>query len=370
VQGVTDTEVMIGSLQDLSGPLTSWGVPVRNGLQMAIDEANAEGGVHGRTIRLVVEDSAYDPKKAVLAAQKLVTQERVFATVGTLGTPVVQATMPRILERGVLHLFPLTGAKETYEPLHPLKFASNTPYSDIIQVGLARMLDDKQVTRVGILYQDDDFGLTVFEGAQALLKARGLAPVSVTTYKRGATDFSAQIARMRADGAELVVLGTVVRETIGAMQAARALGWDVTFFASHAAYTGEVPKNGGAAVEGLYAMGQIPFPYADDSNPAVRAWVERYQRKFGVAANVQAVFGYVSGSLFLAGLEAAGRDLTAEGYAGALVAMGPWVDATLGGSPIDFSATNHLGIRSGFLAEVQNGRWVQLTETLPIPAGR
>ena len=71
VQGVGDDEIVLGSHQDLSGPINFFGVPMKNGLEMAADEINAAGGIHGRMIRIIVEDSAYDPKKAVLGTQKL-----------------------------------------------------------------------------------------------------------------------------------------------------------------------------------------------------------------------------------------------------------------------------------------------------------
>src|SRR5207237_10620080 len=70
-EGITATEIVIGTHQDLSGPIKGWGVPVSNGMKMAIDEINAAGGVQGRKIRMVLEDSGYDPKKAVLASQKM-----------------------------------------------------------------------------------------------------------------------------------------------------------------------------------------------------------------------------------------------------------------------------------------------------------
>ena len=75
VQGVSDDEIVLGSHQDLSGPINFFGVPMKNGLEMAAEEINAAGGIHGRMIRIVVEDSAYDPKKAVLGAQKLLGRD-------------------------------------------------------------------------------------------------------------------------------------------------------------------------------------------------------------------------------------------------------------------------------------------------------
>ena len=85
-QGVTKNEIVIGSIQDLSGPIAGFGKQVRLGMILRVDEVNEQGGVNGRKIKLLVEDSAYDPKKAVLAAQKLVNQDKIFAMVAHIGT--------------------------------------------------------------------------------------------------------------------------------------------------------------------------------------------------------------------------------------------------------------------------------------------
>ena len=86
-EGISATEIVIGTHQDLSGPIKGWGVPVANGMKMAAEEINAAGGINGRKIRLVVEDSGYDPKKAVLASQKLIERDKIFAMVGPMGSP-------------------------------------------------------------------------------------------------------------------------------------------------------------------------------------------------------------------------------------------------------------------------------------------
>ena len=93
-QGVSKTEITIGSIQDLSGPIAGFGKQVRQGMLLRVDEANEQGGVNGRKIVLKIEDSAYDPKKAVLAAQKLVNQDKIFAMVAHIGTATNNAAMP------------------------------------------------------------------------------------------------------------------------------------------------------------------------------------------------------------------------------------------------------------------------------------
>lgn len=365
-QGVSPTEIVLGTHQDLSGPLTSWGVPVRNGLLMAFDEINAAGGVNGRQIRLVVEDTGYDPRRAVLATQKLINRDKVFAIIAALGSPTVIASMPLALRRGVPVLFPFTAADQTYDPYHPLKFASNIPYVHAMRIGTRHFIETAGVTRIGLLYQDDEFGLNVKRGAEQEAAAHGFEIVESTTYKRGATDFSSQIARLRAADVELVVLGTVVRETIGAMQSARSLGWDPIFLCSQACYTPEVHDLGGDTVNGVYAIAQTPIPYPDDPNPKLREWTAAYQERFNLVANVQAVGAYTLARLFAEALERAGPEPTPENLAQALVDMEPWVDPDLGGVPVDFNEGDHLGSKSGFLAQIKDGRWVTLTEPMSV----
>ena len=93
-QGVSKTEITIGTIQDLSGPLASYGKAVRNGMQLRIDELNEQGSLHGRKLKLITEDSGYDPKRAVLAAQKLVNQDKIFIMAGHIGTAQNNAAMP------------------------------------------------------------------------------------------------------------------------------------------------------------------------------------------------------------------------------------------------------------------------------------
>ncbi|HNE59450.1 MAG TPA: ABC transporter substrate-binding protein, partial [Ottowia sp.] len=91
-QGVSKTEITVATIQDLSGPLAGFGKQARNGMQLRVDEINEQGGINGRKLVFKVEDSGYDPKRAVLAAQKLVNQDKIFAMVGHIGTAANVAT--------------------------------------------------------------------------------------------------------------------------------------------------------------------------------------------------------------------------------------------------------------------------------------
>ena len=112
-QGVTKNEIVVGSIQDLSGPIAGFGKQIRLGMTLRIDELNEQqGGIHGRKLKVLFEDSAYDPKKAVLAAQKLVNQDKIFAMIGHIGTATNNAAMPVQFEKNVINFFPVTAARE------------------------------------------------------------------------------------------------------------------------------------------------------------------------------------------------------------------------------------------------------------------
>ena len=362
-QGVTANEIVVGTAQDLSGPIVALSKPAVNGMRMRIDEVNAEGGVHGRKLRLVVEDHGYDPKKAVLAAQKLVQQDQIFAALGSIGTPTAVAAMQIYLDRKVAHLFPLTGAREMFEPLHPLKYSFSVPYYDQIRAAMKRVIKDKNLTRICTLYQDDDFGLEVMRGGEQALKDLGMAYAEKTTYKRGATDFASQVARMKEAGCDGVVMGTIIRETIGVIGTAKKLDWNPVFVGTTASYSEIIHKLGGALVNGFYSTCTVNNPYADDPNPKVREWFTTYKGKFNEDPTVFSVYGWEIINLFATAADAAGKDLTPDTLNKAIEST-KFPGDMFGADENTFSATKHLGTDRAMLCQIQDGKWKSVSEYL------
>lgn len=360
--GITKSEIVIGSIQDLSGPLVSFGKPVRDGMVMRVDQANAAGGVLGRKIKLIVEDSAYDTKKAVLAADKLVTSDKVFAVVGTLGAAPAVATVDAVVDGGALHLFPLTAHRAMFEPLHKLKFAAYTPYTDSTRAGLKEMLK-KGYKRVAVLYQDDEFGLDIVNGTEAALKEAGLPLVERTSYKRGATEFSSQMQKLKAANPDLIVLATIVRETIGSISEARKIGYTGDFFGSQGSYIPALPKLGGKAIEGLYNMNEIPTPYRDNpgNTKMLNDWMDAYKTRYGSDAEIGGLQGWFVMDMFIKTAEKAGANLTTDAFVKALEST-TFPRSFLGTPDISFGPKKHLGNNQARIAQIQNGRWVNVTD--------
>lgn len=362
-QGVSKDQIVIGSLQDVSGPLVTLGKPIQNGMIMRTEQINAVGGIHGRKVRLVIEDTGYDPRKAVLGAQKLLTSDRIFAMIGSLGSVVSLSTIPLCLERDVPHLFPITAHRGNYEPFHRLKFQSFAPYTETTAAGLREFHKTRPFKRVGILYQDDEYGLEVLKGTEMALKDVGATLVEKTTYKRGATDFSSQMQRLRAANPDLIVLGTVVRETIGAMATGRQLGYAGDFFGSSAAYMPAVAKAGGRAVEGLYAMNEMPNPYRDDprNNRLLNDWMDQYKERFKEDADLWSAAGWLLIDMFAKAADKAGPNLTTDSFVKALETM-TYPRSFLGSPDYTWTPKTRLGNTQMRISQIQNGRWVNVSD--------
>ncbi|MBR1131474.1 ABC transporter substrate-binding protein [Bradyrhizobium iriomotense] len=367
-QGISATEIIIGTHQDLSGPVKGWGVSVSNGMKMAVEEINAAGGINGRKIKMVLEDSGYDPKKAVLASQKLIERDKIFAMIGPMGSPTVLAAQDVLFDAGVLQLFPLSSAEFTFKldpnkPQERLKFANLVPYVESTRAALKYMVEIKSPKKPCIMYQDDEYGKNVLDGFTQQLEAMKLQPASATSFKRGASDFSAQVAKMKSDGCDLVVLGTVIRETIGAMSEAKKLGWDVTFLGATPTNVMEVPALGKEAVEGLYAASGFEIPYEDTAKDKVKDWLVNYKKTFNTDANTQAIIGYNAVMTFAFYAQKAGKDLTGQKMLDALESGDKFQDI-FNSPPTVFSKTNHLATTITQVQQVKNGRWVLVKDNL------
>ena len=287
---------MIGSIQDLSGPIAGFGKQARLGMLLRVDEINEQGGINGRKIKLLVEDSAYDPKRAVLAAQKLVNQDKIFMMVGHIGTAHEQRRDAGAVreERHQLHAGD-RGARDVRAVAQAQVSRSRRTYYDQMRIVLPKLVKEKGVEE-GL---HDLPGRRVRPRGHARRRGRpegdehGVSPRR-PRYKRGATDFSSQVARMKAAGCDLVVLGTIIRETIGTIGESRKTGFNPVFLGTSAAYTDLIHKLGGPAMNGLYAGDDgARFPTSTKRSQPIRFWANKYKTKFNEDPTVFSVYGYV-----------------------------------------------------------------------------
>jgi branched-chain amino acid transport system substrate-binding protein len=360
-QGVSKDEIVVGTIQDLSGPLAGFGKQIRLGMNLRIDEINEQGGINGRKLKLLVEDSGYDPKKAVLAAQKLVNQDKIFMMLGHLGTAQNNAAMPVQFEKNVINFFPVTAAREMYDPFHKLKYSFAATYFDQMRTTLPVLVKQKGVKKICTIYQDDEFGLEVVRGAEAGLKTVGIEFAEKTSYKRGATDFSSQVARMKAAECDMVVLGTIIRETIGTIGESRKTGFNPVFVGTSACYTDLIHKLGGKAMDGLFATMTVQNPYTDEASQPIRFWANKYKTKFNEDPTVFSVYGYNIIDTFANASTKAGANLNTESFIKAMDTMKLPSDI-FGSAPATFSPTKRLGSDASRLSQITDGKWKVISD--------
>jgi len=366
-QGVSKDEIVLGSIQDLSGPIAGFGKQARLGMMLAVDEINERGGINGRKIKLLVEDSAYDQKKAVLAAQKLVNQDKIFMMVGHIGTAQNMAAMPVQFEKNVINFFPITAAREMYEPFHKLKYSYAAPYYDQMRLSVPKLVSEKGAKKVCTMYQDDDFGLEVLKGGEDGLKTIGMEFAEKTSYKRGATDFSSQVSKMQASGCDFIVLGTIIRETIGAIATARKLGYNPTFVGSSASYTDLIHKLGGKPMDGFYATMTVQNPYTEGQSGPIQFWANKYKTKFNEDPTVFSVYGYSIIDTFATVAGKAGKGLNTESFIKVMDTLTVPSDI-FGSAPQSFSATKRLGSSASRISQITDGKWKVVSEYAGDPA--
>src|SRR5260370_4068028 len=155
-------------------------------MKMAVEEINAAGGIQGRKLRMILEDNGYDPKKAVLASQKMVERDKIFAMIGPMGSPTVLAAQEILFDAGVLQLFPLTAAEFTFKfdsakPQERLKFNNLLPYVESTRAALKYMIEAKNFKKTCIMHQDDEYGKNVLDSFAQQLDSIKVTPTSVTS---------------------------------------------------------------------------------------------------------------------------------------------------------------------------------------------
>jgi branched-chain amino acid transport system substrate-binding protein len=357
--GVTDTEIVLGTHLDLSGPVAAGMPMLRNAMQMRIDEANASG-VNGRKIRLIVEDNASQPQQAVRAVQKLIKSDGVFAIVNPFGSGPNAATVKAATDAGVL-VFAPWGASSIIQKVSsnsPLLFTTVQNYDTTTATGLSWAIKNWKAQKIGVIYQEGPFGDLVRSGMNTALKEASLSVAAEAAYKAGDIDFSSQVAKMKAANVDVILAGTIVRETVGVMAEVKKLNWtSVKVLTTIPGRAGIVARLGKDTVEGLYGIGGWRLHEPDTKDAGAQKFFAAYKQKFAADADENAANAYSYMSWFIDGLQATGKNLTAEGLAKTLQGV----------QHQDFSTFtrqsfvgNHVSPELVSIDQVQGGKWVQI----------
>ncbi len=355
-RGVTDSEIRIGGAHDLSGVFAAISTPAVNGANLYFDQVNANGGVHGRQIRYIVEDHGYQLPRATQAFNKLIERDQVFAMLLNLGTPHNLAHYPLMERRQVPNLLPLTAARQILPDPPGLNYTMIDSYYREMIEGLRYIHEEHGLTRVCSMYLPTDFGEEVEAGSKDGAEQHGLTFVAETTHRPDEQDFVGALTRLRSEGCEIVTIALGIRATITVVGTAKRLGWDdAKFLVSSAGFHEAVAEVPGGVTDGLYGAASWVDLRARAEDPVPAEFMAAYEERFGHAAGGFAMIGYAAAEIVVKALEAAGPDLTVESFVEGMHSID--YHNELLDTPISYRDGSHQGANTITISTVEDGAW-------------
>ena len=348
-EGVTSSSIAFAQVAALEGPAAALGQGMRLGMQAAFEEANAAGGVHGRTISLDSMNDNYEPDRSVALVKSVVEGNNHLGLIGAVGTPTASATQPIATEANMPFVGPFTGAGFLRDASLGNVFNVRATYFAETEAWIEYLVDQQGMKSIALLYQDDGFGRVGLAGVTAALERRGMTLVAEGTYTRNTTAVKKALLTIKKAKPDAVVMVGAYKPVAEFIKLSRRLKFNPTFVNISFVGSDALAQELGDAGEDVIISQVVPFPW-DADVPAVA----QYQAALkAVAPDANPGFvtleGYLTGRLALAALEAAGADLTRQSY---LEALGGLQTLDFGGVTMTFGPDDNQGMDSVFLTRI------------------
>ena len=323
VPGITDNQVTIGAFQDQSGAAAVVGINMRKGMEAYFNWVNAQGGVNGRKIRFIVEDDGFQAARAIAATKKLVEQDKVFALVGTLGTPGVAATIDYIMEKQIPSIYQGSGISALAFPPKKYIFPVQPNFISEGRIVATYVVENLKMKRVALACEQTDIGTEGLRGVREQLAVYKMEPVEVVNFGAADVDFSSQILKLMKAKPDAVIIYSTLKPAAGFLKQAKVMGLEAQFLTTYVnADPIQMPALAGDACVGLIAPGWVPVLGNDDDS---KKYLEIYQATYPKEMpSAFAAAGFIAGEVFCEGLRRAGKNPTREGLIAAMESMRDW----------------------------------------------
>lgn len=360
--GVTDTEIVIGNVLPMSGAAAITGRAAHLGTVVAAAEINAAGGINGRKIKVVTEDDGYVPSRSFQSLKKLLG-EGMFALIGTSGGAGVAAMLPVIEEEKIPTIVTLSPTTAAVDPVKPNVFMLGAAYEDLVFAQLKYIKENKSPSgKLGIIRQDDDFGNQVelaFRRAEKELAIEVLEPIR---FKRGQSDFSAEVLKLRTGGAGWLVSGGPVVETPAMMKELQKYQMNIPVTTVPTGMLGPVIKLAAATGMNYYSADYVSILDSDGAKHFRDVAKANLSEAEMADLSRYSVTHYVSMLLMFEAIRACGAEVTRDCVSEKL-ATNKDVDTKGITPPLTFGE-DHITAKAVQVIEVQpvEGKLIQLTE--------
>ncbi len=323
IPGVTEDTILIGTFQALSGPAAPIGVGVKKGLESYLNYVNEQGGVHGRKIKLIVEDDGFQPSRTVAAVKKMVEQDEIFAIVGGLGTPTGLAVMDYVLEKQVPFVYQGSGASVWADPPKKYYFPVQPNYTNEGALLAQYAVKELKARKIAVIYQNDDIGKEGLAGMTRQLKKLGRAVDLAVGFAPSEMDFSSYVLKLQAANPDVVILYCLAKPAAAVVRESQKMGFAPQFLTTYPNADLAMFNLAGPAWNGVIIPGWVPI--LDEKNPDARKFLgifNKYYPKELPSGYVAA--GFIAGEIFVEGLKRAGKDLTRDKLIAALETLNGW----------------------------------------------
>ena len=356
-------EIRIGNTMPYTGPASAYGV-IGKVIAAYFDKVNAEGGIRGRKINFISYDDAYNPTKTMEATRKLVEEDNVLFILASLGTNTSQAVHPYLNAKKIPQLFVASGATMWDQPREfPWTMGFLPSYQTEAHIYSQYLLENHPRSKVAVLYQDDGFGKDYVKGLRDGLGGK-IPIVAEAPYKVTDASIDAQIAKLKASGADIFMQFTTPKFATMAIKRNAELGWrPLHFLASVSESVSAVMVPAGVEnAEGIMsAMYRLEGEDAAAAGPAAfREWsafMERYVPSVS-KSNGQAVYAYLNARLILEVLKNCGDDLSRENIMKqARSIKGLQIPMMVPGIQINTSPSDHATVEQMRMMRFTNGHW-------------
>ncbi|MFG3593935.1 ABC transporter substrate-binding protein [Bradyrhizobium sp. RDI18] len=356
-------EIRIGNTAPYTGPASAYGV-IAKVISAYLDKVNAEGGINGRKVNMITYDDAYDPNKTMEMTRKLVEDDQVLFTLGTIGTNTNAAIQPYLNSKKVPQLFALSGAAAWDQPREfPWTMGFLPTYTAEAQIFAQYILENHPRSRIAVLYQEDGMGKEYLKGLKDGLGGK-VAIVAEAPYKVTDTNIDAQMAKLKASNADVFIEFTTPKFAIMAIRRSVELGWRPAHFVASIAnsYSAVIQPAGPQNAEGLLSAayrleGEDAAAAGDVAFREWSAFMQRYVPSVS-KTNGQAVLGYLVSRTLVEVLKNCGDDLSRENIMKQARAIkGVQLPMMVQGILINTSPSDHAPIEQMRMMRFTNGNW-------------
>jgi branched-chain amino acid transport system substrate-binding protein len=363
-QGVTDTEVKLGTHLPISKtPAAAWG-PIGEGMRAYFDYINdTEGGVYGRKISIEICDDHYNPPDTVECVRKMVEQDKVFAIVGGLGEETHLAVYKYLEEKGIPDLFINSGILIWTDPVVRTRFGGNPVYiteGEMLGEYIAQQYNGK---KLGLLIENNEFGEEGVAGIEQGIEGSDVEIVERDYYEVVEFDMTAQTQRLKASGAEVIAAYANPIAACSLLKTAReVLDWDVPVIVSGVnAADIFIDLCGEENAQGVVSVVFGHQIYETDLPGVAKHYEIMEKYGSGVPVDNFTLYGQILGELTVEALKRAGPDLTVDSLVDALEGIKGY-QCSVCLAPISFSETDHRPFEIEVYERVEGGRWVTFGE--------